>query len=131
MLWAKFALVRAAWRLRLVPAGSLVRPQESPGVEVEATAGELHVATRWATAVRRASRYAVARPNCFARSLALEWLLRRWGIRSSHVHFGVRSGEPGFEAHAWVTVAGAVVGDDPGFVSRFREISDLSMVERA
>lgn len=81
--------------------------------------------------MRRASKYAVFRPNCFARSLALDSLLRRRGIRSSHLHFGVRSGEPGFEAHAWVTVAGTVVGDDPGFVSRFREIGNLSMVERS
>lgn len=128
MLLAKLALVRAAWRLRLVPAGGLVRPQPSQTIPVDGAAAELRVAERWAVAVRRAARYALSRPNCFARSLALDWLLRRVGVRSSQVHFGVRAGEPGFEAHAWVTVAGAVVGDDPGFVSRFREIGDLSVV---
>ncbi len=45
---------------------------------------------------------------CFQRGLALHWMLRRRGIRSSLL-YGVRQREDGLAAHVWVDVDGVTV----------------------
>jgi hypothetical protein len=56
-------------------------------------------------------------------------MLRAEGIRGSHIHVGVRSVRGTFEAHAWVTLDGRVIGDEAAFVERFREIGDITIAE--
>jgi Transglutaminase-like superfamily len=61
--------------------------------------------------VRAAAYHGIGDPTCLEQSLVLWWLLARQGI-SSDLRVGVRKGEAGFEAHAWVECGGVVL-DDP------------------
>ena len=61
--------------------------------------------------VAMASRHTPTPNSCLHRSLALWWLLRRRRF-DSHLRFGARRHESGFEAHAWVEHDGIVVLDD-------------------
>jgi hypothetical protein len=61
--------------------------------------------------VAMASRHTPTPNSCLHRSLALWWLLRRRGF-DSHLRFGARRQQSGFEAHAWVEHNGVVVFDD-------------------
>ena len=61
--------------------------------------------------VAMASRHTPTPNSCLHRSLALWWLLRRRGF-DSHLRFGARRQQSGFEAHAWVEHDGVVVFDD-------------------
>jgi len=61
--------------------------------------------------VAMASRNTPTANSCLHRSLTLWWLLRRRGF-DSHVRFGARRQQSGFEAHAWVEHHGVVVFDD-------------------
>ena len=60
--------------------------------------------------VRAANSHSVRPAACLSRSLTLWWLLRRRGIESQ-LRLGVRKGEQGLDAHAWVELAGQVVND--------------------
>jgi len=64
-----------------------------------------------ARVVAMASRHTPTPNSCLHRSLALWWLLRRRRF-DSHLRFGARRHESGFEAHAWVEHDGVVVFDD-------------------
>jgi hypothetical protein len=64
-----------------------------------------------ARVVAMASRHTPSPNSCLHRSLALWWLLRRRRF-DSHLHFGARRQQSGFEAHAWVEHNGVVVFDD-------------------
>jgi len=64
-----------------------------------------------ARVVAMASRHTPTPNSCLHRSLALWWLLRRRRF-DSHLHFGARRQQAGFEAHAWVEHNGVVVFDD-------------------
>ena len=80
-------------------------------------------------ALHRAMRYGLLQPKCLARSVALHRLLQSAHIRGSRIHIGVRPQPEGLTAHAWVTLADRVLGDDPRFVRRFTEIADARMTE--
>jgi len=123
---AQLALLSALLAVRLKSRGRLLTydsesdPGESPPAQA-ARAAELELA------LSRAIRYGVFRPKCLARSVALHRLLRGAGIRGSRIRIGVRPGPDGLSAHAWVTLADRVLGDDPRFVGRFTEIADARM----
>jgi hypothetical protein len=72
------------------------------------------VAERVLAAVERAAVYYPRRTMCLQRSAVLTWLLRKSGVPAELV-IGCR--HTPFYAHAWVEVAGQVVGD----ASRVRE----------
>lgn len=55
--------------------------------------------------VRVAATYGPCRPKCLPRAVVLWALLRRHGV-DAEVKLGVRKGERGFEAHAWVEIEG-------------------------
>ncbi|MGH2739030.1 MAG: lasso peptide biosynthesis B2 protein [Actinomycetota bacterium] len=62
--------------------------------------------------VRMAARLTPGNDTCLVRSFAAARMLRHYGY-PAHVVIGVpetRIGAPGWEAHAWVEVAGAAVG---------------------
>jgi hypothetical protein len=88
---------------RLAPASDHVLPTDAE----TASARVLQVAH----VVAMASRHTPTPNSCLHRSLALWWLLRRRGF-DSHLRFGARRQQGGFEAHAWVEHNGVVVFDD-------------------
>ena len=61
--------------------------------------------------VRAATRDGLGRPNCLSRSLVLWWLLVRQGL-PAELRIGARKKEDALEAHAWVELAGIVLGED-------------------
>lgn len=73
---------------------------------------------RDARAVTIAARYGVFRPLCLTRSIALQSMLRRRGIQAT-VRVGARRKGGRLEAHAWVELEGAVLGDSPEHVAGF------------
>ena len=79
----------------------------------------LQRARELAMAVNRVARFGVVRARCLVRSLALQELLEREGMRGSRVRFGARKRAGEFEAHAWVEFQGQVIGDDPAHVETF------------
>ena len=135
MAVAQGELVRARWRLRHVEAGRLVasgghaRPGNADDAPAQVAEVEITRAERWARAVGRAARWGPVDAACLARSVALHRMLCARGIAGSRVRFGVRTGPGGFEAHAWVTLGTRVLGDDPAFVARFRELPDVTLSE--
>ena len=60
--------------------------------------------------VDAAARHTLLSNTCLHRALTLWWVLRRRGFYAS-LQLGVRKQSGNFEAHAWVTYAGAVVND--------------------
>jgi len=85
-----------------------------PGRPVETA--EEYQARRTARLVAVAARFAGG--TCLARSLVLASLLQRRGI-PAQLRIGVRKSEKGFEAHAWVEAAGAVLNDTQDVAERF------------
>ena len=70
--------------------------------------GVLRRAQRTAHLVAVAARYAGG--TCLARSIVLSCLLERQGV-PAELRIGVRKGENGFEAHAWVEAAGLSINE--------------------
>jgi len=96
---------------------------------VQAVVGRRHQAQRQAepdAALRRARRTArlvavaarYAGGTCLSRSVVLAFLLERQGI-SGQLRIGVRKGEKGFEAHAWVDAAGVSLDEGQDFGERY------------
>lgn len=79
--------------------------------------------------VTRAARHGVFRPQCLVRSLAIQRMLRRRGILACSLNVGVRMQNGSFQAHAWVELEGAVIGDTRQHVSTFSKVTDLRLVE--
>lgn len=74
------------------------------------------VALRTARLVAVAAR--ISGGTCLARSIVLVTLLKRRGI-PAELRIGVRKGERGFEAHAWVEAEGTILNDGPDVAERF------------
>lgn len=130
---AQVALLGAQAWVHLSPRGRVLRSGEA-GAPVPAAAPAVSTApvsraTAIARAVDRAARRGVFRPRCLARSLALQKLLRAEGFHGSRIHVGVRSVRGTFEAHAWVTLDGRVIGDESAFIERFSEIGEINLAE--
>lgn len=126
---AQVALLGAQAWVHLSPRGRVLRPEAVPPASPASPALPTHRATAIARAVDRAARRGVFRPRCLARSVALQRLLRAEGFGPSRIHVGVRSVRGSFEAHAWVTLNGRVIGDETAFVERFQEINQISIAE--
>ncbi len=73
---------------------------------------------------RKACR-AVYPAGCLPRSLVLERCLQRAGA-PAELRIGVRLEEGRFDAHAWVEVDGAPVGEPEGVELRFARLEDTS-----
>lgn len=59
--------------------------------------------------------------KCLGRSVALCWLLRGLGVDAT-VHIGVRKGEQGLDAHAWVQRGDFVITDAEDVAERYIRI---------
>ena len=125
-LRAHIALVYGALAVRLRSRGRLLA-YEGGSVAAEISPQAWARTAELERALVRALKYGVLRPKCLPRSVALHWLLRRAGIPGSRIRIGVRPEADGLRAHAWVTLADRVVGDDPRFVGRFTEIADATV----
>lgn len=125
---AQRALLVAQVQLWTTPRGALLAPQAETAEERGALPplppiSIRDVAWRNARAVRRAARYGLFRPKCLARSLALQRLLERDGVQGSVIRVGVRRTDGRFAAHAWVELAGRVIGDDRETVAAYTDLA--------
>lgn len=75
-----------------------------------------------ATLVGAAANHGPFPSTCLTRSLLLDWLLRRRGVKSE-MRIGVRVAKGTLEAHAWVEVDGRPVNDAPDIAQRYAPIS--------
>ncbi len=116
----------AKWRR---PVGELLDWSGAP--DLPDANGRIHYreveAVAWA--VTRAAAYGLFRPRCLVRSLAIQRMLRRRGVRAGSLAIGVRLRDGAFEAHAWVELDGAVIGDSHQHVQTFTRITDHRLVE--
>ncbi len=74
------------------------------------TAESLQSARRIARMVVAASREGIFHGKCLEQSIVLWWFLVRRGF-PAELQIGGRHGSTGFEAHAWVEIAGTVIND--------------------
>lgn len=132
-LKAQVAILGAQAWVHMSPRGQVLRAgttdEGGVGPGAPRTPMAAARATAIARAVDRAARRGVFRPLCLARSVALQRMLRSEGIAGSRIHIGVRSVRGAFEAHAWVTLDGRVIGDDATFIERFSEIGEIGIAD--
>ena len=81
-----------------------------------------------ALAIERAARRHLLPQNCLRRTLALRRMLLRRGCRN-HLHIGVRAGEKGLEAHAWLSAGGRILNDHPDVVERYAELGGANRLD--
>jgi hypothetical protein len=125
LIAAQVTLLRAQWRLRRRPVGTLVtRDAAANG----AAAGDPARAREVALAVSRAADFGVFRPYCLVRAMALQDMLAANGVHGSNVRVGVRRENGNFSAHAWVVWRDEILGDHPTTVARFTEVDDLRVL---
>jgi hypothetical protein len=128
LLTAQLFLLGALWTVRRRPKGTLLRPVEE-GPQAANRAGEDRLA-RLVVAVDRAARYGLFRPTCLVRAVALERMIVRAGVGPAVVRVGVLRGGDDFMAHAWIELAGRIIGDEPARVARFTPLHDFSALPR-
>lgn len=128
LLVAQAYLVQALWTVRRRPKGSLLRRVERSAAD-EAPQREDRL-SRLVVAVDRAARYGVFRPTCLVRAVALERMIVRSGVGTAVVRVGVLRGNDQFLAHAWIELAGRVIGDEASRVGRFTPLQDFSALPR-
>jgi hypothetical protein len=61
------------------------------------------------------------RSTCLTRSLVLYAMLRQHGYRPRFV-IGVVGGETSFDAHAWIALGEALIGDPSGATDRYTQL---------
>jgi hypothetical protein len=127
LLRAEWAIVRMRVRLLVVPQGELVRVGDASR-EAPVRAIDLARASELALAVERAAEHGPVSNSCLVRALAIRTLLQSEGIHGALIRVGVRMGATGFAAHAWVELAGTVIGDRREHVATFRVVDDIGLV---
>jgi len=116
----------AKWRR---PVGELLNWKDASGEQAVPLTVSFQALRSIGWAVTRAARYGVFRPQCLVRSLAIQRMLARRGITGSTIRIGVRLHQGEFTAHAWVELAGLVIGDSRAHVETFTRITDHRLVE--
>src|SRR6185503_9746550 len=104
--------------------GSLATPASKASA---ADSTRLPEARRLALAIIRAARFGVFRPQCLVRSVALSRMLEDRGIDGALVRVGVRRANGEFLAHAWVELAGEILGDADDHVGSFVPLTNLDV----
>lgn len=130
LLRAWRALVVASILLRIVPRGRLLNGGAAAGgADSSPDPDAAAYARRMALAVSRVAEHGpLYRPRCLVRAVALDRLLRGAGIEDGRIRVGVRLGGGEFEAHAWVELGGAVLGDEEWHVRTFTPVTDMQLV---
>jgi Transglutaminase-like superfamily len=88
---------------------------------------DLHRAKRMLAGVVLATNVGTAGIVCLPRSLTFWTLLRRRGVQSELI-IGFDPTKPGIGAHAWVTVAGVAVGEDPTHIASLHVFDEPILV---
>jgi hypothetical protein len=120
----RWILFQAAWLMLIIAGGRRVMSlkQLQAWLLVRILPLSIHqphpTANRIAGLVQISAAHLPARPNCLARSLALQTLLHRRGI-PAELRLGVRKEGQHFEAHAWVEFDGQVLNDSADVHTRF------------
>jgi hypothetical protein len=134
LLRAQVAITAATWRLRRLKVGQLVNKSQllDTGKTLATVSGARDVpvparALELALALERAAEHGLLRPECLVRSLALRNLLDRSGIDGSMIRVGVRKDGETLQAHAWVELNGAVLGDRESHIARFVPVEGLNV----
>lgn len=104
----KAVLARLAPR---IPSTGVINP-ETPDPEI-VDPEIVESARRAARMVDAAAREGVYHGKCLEKSLVLWWLLLRRRL-PAEIHIGVRKGDAGFEAHAWVELFKMAINDGEG-----------------
>jgi hypothetical protein len=112
------------------PVGSLLQrnvAEETADVPLDYGTRKAVGSVQWA--VSRSARHGVFRPQCLVRAMAIQKMLHRRGIVTARINIGVSMQSGAFEAHAWVELNGAVVGDSAENVGRFTKVSDVRLIK--
>jgi len=128
LLLAQWLLLRAGWRKRTQPIGSLTAHGASSADTATPVSGDPLRARALALAVSRAAEYGLFRPFCLVRAIATRDLLERYGIRGSEIRIGVRRKQGAFQAHAWVRWGEELLGDHPSNIATFTEVDDIRVL---
>lgn len=106
-----------AWLAVRMPGFGIGKAAMAPAIKTEnsdsTAGGAAERARRVARLERATARSLFFRTTCLEQSLVLCWMLRRRGIDAT-LRVGARKEADIFEAHAWVELGGAVVGDASG-----------------
>jgi hypothetical protein len=122
---AQVALLKAQWKVRRAPTGTLVTREAAAPLD---GTGDATRARQLALALSRAAEHGLFRPFCLVRAVALQSLLQDAGISGSMVRVGVRRENKTFAAHAWIVWRGEILGDRAEHVARFTEVDDLRVL---
>lgn len=128
LLLAQWFLLRAGWRKRTQPIGSLTARQTLAAATWAQVSGDPDRARALALAVSRAAEHGLFRPFCLVRAIALRDLLERDRILGSEIRVGVRRKQGKFQAHAWVRWGTEVLGDQPSNIATFTEVDDIRVL---
>jgi hypothetical protein len=109
---AAFALAVASVAIRVLDQPRIVRLLGKPVSPEALITGPPGADARLVgRAVERVAAHLPWHPQCLPQAVATRWMLRRRGI-GCEAHLGVTGTDP-LEAHAWITVHGAVVQGGP------------------
>jgi len=129
LLWAQAALLVAQFVVWTRPLGRLVSRNPIPTPPTRTRPRAAPRAEALARAIHRAAHYGLTRPACLVRAIALRRLLVSSGY-DAVVRVGVRQRNGSFDAHAWVELDGAVLGDHESHTESFTELSALHVAEK-
>lgn len=129
LLRAQAALLVAQVVVWTRPHGRLVSRNPVPPAPAQAHAHAAPRAEALARAIHRAAHYGLTRPACLVRAIALRRMLTSSGF-DAVVRVGVRQRNGRLDAHAWVELDGAVLGDHESHTESFTELSDLHIAEK-
>ncbi len=130
VVYAALAVRRARRAVARVPLGALVHPGAPRlpiGAAMPLTPTEDQVAARWGAAVDRALRWMAGDSACLVRASALRDLVIGRGLPRAAVRIGVRRGENGFEAHAWVEQDGAPIAEPDILQGAFASLDGVTL----
>jgi len=102
-------------------------PRLTSGAVFPLTPAERRVAARWGAAVDRALRWTAGDSACLVRAGALRDLVIGRGLPRAVVRIGVRRGEAGFEAHAWVEQDGAPIAEPVSLQGTFASLDGVTL----
>jgi hypothetical protein len=111
-------------RLRMARSPVVVRAPDGGAPAPPARPVRLARARRLARVVALAARHGVMSGNCLSRSLTLLDLMAREGL-GGELRIGVRTGDVGIDAHAWVELDGRVLNDSADVDRHFAPLRDV------
>lgn len=115
LLWVQFRLLRAKGSVHHLIQGKNVKQHHLSQMNVQ------RVAEQMFESIRLAARCHLWQPACLPRSLVLVDMLKKYEIEAE-LKIGVSKEEQSFASHAWVEIAGEVVGEINQIKEKFVKI---------